>query len=227
MHCNCEVYSDIGIGNEYTFSSIGPGASVVGQLVGNDFQFNSIFAGPGISVTQPGGSPGPIVISAGSFTNATLQSAYDNGQDINMTSGPISITGTESVDFTNNFGIQINNGVRNYMYNETGGTFVDQDVVLNWPNASFNGFYNPATSIVHYDFTFLGYETTTGESFTAKLQGRYDASTNGLNVSTIVSNTIVDIDVAINSGLEFTLLVLNGVEYNISWTSDIKIINKV
>lgn len=223
MISSCQTYHNV-VG-EYTFSTNGVGATVVGELVNRDFQFNPIIAGLGIVITQPI-LPGPIIISAGAASTSSLQTSYDNGQTIELLSGNIDISGSNSVNFNNISGIQINNGIRQYMYNELGGLYVDTDEILNWPNAAFNGTYSAINSIVHFEITFIGYETTSGDSFTAKLLGRYDNSILGLDVTKTISNTIVDVNAAISGGLSFTLEVFSGTEYSISWSIDFKILDR-
>jgi hypothetical protein len=62
--------------------NIGGGAGVFDSKVANVFQFNSLVAGPGVSITGP--TAGEITIAGTTGAAATLQTAYDNGNVINQ-----------------------------------------------------------------------------------------------------------------------------------------------
>lgn len=86
---SCPRFNIDGASN-ITLSNIGGGAGVFAQRVGDDFQLNSLVAGPGIQITTP---VGQIVIESTVGAAATLQSAYDNGQQIDVTgNGPVIIS---------------------------------------------------------------------------------------------------------------------------------------
>ena len=71
--------------------NIGAGAGVFDSKVADVFQFNSLVAGPGITITGP--AAGEITISGIGGAATSLQDAYDNGNTIVQAGGlPIDFT---------------------------------------------------------------------------------------------------------------------------------------
>lgn len=217
---------------EYTFSMNGIGAAVVGERIetplGFDFQFNPIIAGAGVNISQPV-IPGPITITAGAGATATLQSAYDNGQTINMTSGPIQISGNDIVQFNNTDGILINNGLEHYLYNNNIGVFGNGATLLDWPDINFPGntSYSATNSIVYFEFIFIGFETATGISFTVNINGIFDQGNSLLKFNKLSTNIVAaDITPSLSPLLRFTLNVNSGILYDVAWSIQIHLRNR-
>lgn len=76
--------------------NIGSGAGVFDSKVGNVFQFNSLVAGPGITIAGP--TAGNITISGVGGAATDLQTAYNNGNTIVQAGGlPIAFTSQTNV----------------------------------------------------------------------------------------------------------------------------------
>jgi len=221
---------------EYTYSTNGPGATVVAVQDGFDFPFNPLVAGDGIQLSQPTATSPITITSDGVPGGATLQSAYDAGNTITLATGtPIDISGDDQVIFSNNEVLiedtvltrdsTLSGGSFNTNYSN-GGTFVDQDIVLNWPDPDFTGTFG-ANSIVYIRGVFLGYETTTGDSWGSEITLKYDPSIPDLQNQQLNFNNPFEIVPELNgTDLRFRL---NGViteTYNVTWDLEVKVVNR-
>jgi len=201
MANNCfsknQIYLPPNGGDAYTYSTE-PGvqdATVVGTLVGNDFGFKPLAAGNGMEVDEAT-NPGSIT-----FTNVgDLQFAYDNGQDITMDSGEITLRSA-------NESAALETDISNTR------TYGDGDLILRYPNLVI------FTDRVYFiEAIFVGISTVNSSlTFTSKISAKLDLIVGVRHDTVLLNDENVRVD-AIYSPFNVNFIFRTTNDYRISYS---------
>lgn len=239
--CNCSDAAEVGhrcfsrrgISNtNYSFSTLPTTAiqssTVVGELVGQDFRFRPIVAGPGVTVTDSGDD---LVISSQAAVSNSLQGAYDISGNLVLTQpNPLVISGPGPVSFNNPDGISQGDGPIFNTQVGGAGPFTNGDTVLLWPPA--NNY--PGNAVAHLQVRFVGYNIVPADivSYVGVVNVRFDPSNPGDEIQSTIINlrdsspvTFV-ITSAVANQVRFSLNTDPTYSYQFSWVIESFIVER-
>jgi len=209
MSSNCfssnQIYLPPNGGDAYTYSTEAgvQDATVVGTLVGNDFGFKPLASGTGIQVDEAT-NPGSIT-----FTNiGDLQLAYDNGQDITLDSGEITLRSA-------NESAALETDVSNV------GIYGDGDLILRYPNLLIF-----ADRVYFIEAVFVGISTVNPNlTFTSKISAKLDLVVGVRHDTVLLNDENVRVD-AIYSPFNVNFIFRTTDTYRISYSISAHYVDK-
>jgi hypothetical protein len=215
--------------------NIGAGTGVFDSKVVNTFQFNSLVAGPGITITGPAG--GEITIAGTAGAAATLQTAYDNGNTI-VQAGSLPIAFTAQTNTTP--GLAVTGPGSNYSITPSTQTTTGQGSVtraisitpLTIPAAGNLSFALPALANGNFLATVRIIATSAlgPETFIINMSGRVTAGVHTLTSPPQVtsSNNLAafpsGVNVVVSGGPALTFQLVGGAgnpASPVTWSSEV------